>query len=133
MPIHKNIDDNLECRFYTISGEEDYLDEDQMPRSTGDSTKVYAKATQTILTKEFVPQNQTKRYRYFIKTDPNRYVFNPIKNHTIGQKNSRHFINTICKKDYIFLEVSKSIFDKYTQFLKTKNIQILNAVQREIK
>lgn len=134
MTIFHHQSTSLETKLYTISGQEEYMDEEGYPRVSSTNQSALAKAVENKLTKEFIPNNnRVKRYKYYVKADPNRFLLNPLPNYTIGQKNNREFVNNVCKTGYDFLEVSRGVFYKYLSFLCTKNPQILNAIQREIK
>jgi len=122
-----------ECqeKLYTLIGDESYIDEEGFPRANTESSNVYAKAVKNKLGKKF---NSDTQYRFYIKTDPNKNIINPIKIHSsITEKNNRSFLNKICKSETIFTEVSQHIFDQYINFLKSQNIQWLDNAQRELK
>ena len=72
-------------------------------------------------------------YSYYIKSTPNKILFNPTDLHTIEPKLAKSFLNKTCKSELMFLEVSESIFNMYLNFLKTENSQWLVKAQREIK
>lgn len=119
-------------KLYTKKGLESFIDEENYPRLTEFSDNVFAKAVQDKPPKSFVGKN-TKHYSYYIKTDPNKKVYNPIERYTIEPKVSKSFINSTCKNPLVFTQVSLAIFTKYINFLKTENIKLLQEIQREIK
>ena len=63
--------------FYVVAGTEDYVDEDNYPRSTSLDDRVYAKAVADKPTKHF-HNNRGLDYRYYIRMSPNRQLINPI-------------------------------------------------------
>jgi hypothetical protein len=117
-------------KLYTLLGQETSIDEDGFPRVDTENDKVFAKAVKNKLSKKFLSDNPT--YSFFIKTDPNHNIINPIETYSIKKINS-NFLNKICKAESVFTEVTESIFNKYLNFLKTSNVKWLNSAQRELK
>ena len=115
--------------FYTLQGDEDYIDDSGYPRLDKDGHKVFAKCIKNKPSKNFGGELQ---YRFYIKTDPNKIIINPIKKYSI-EKSKSTFLNKTCKSEDIFTEVSESIFNQYMNFLKSKNTKWLNNAQREIR
>jgi len=125
--------DHCDNQYYCLLGKQDYIDEYGNPRVTEmDDDRVVAKAVQSKRPKHF---NDTKTYyRFYIKMNPNSQMFNPIDYHSsIQDKSLFAHVNQVCKHTWQFKEVDKSIFDKYILFLKTKNIQTLKDIERQIK
>lgn len=116
-------------KFYTLRGHESYVDDQGFPRLSTDGDKVFAKCIKNKLSKAFGGETQ---YRFYIKTDPNKIVFNPIELYSV-QKSNLSFLNKICKSETVFTEVSESIFNQYINFLKTGHTQWLNSAQRELR
>ena len=128
-----NHNNDLSPRFYTKIGLEDFVDDAGYPRLNSEtSDNIYAKCTRDKKSKHF-NESSSKRYSYYIMTDPNKTIHNPIKLHSIEPSIKKSFINQTCKSNLKFTEVSESIFNKYLNFLATENIQWLNHAQREIK
>jgi hypothetical protein len=121
-------------KFYCLSGYEDYLDDEGYPRLQKDNENTSAKIVFSKKPKHFA-DTPTKSYgRYYVKLDPNSKVFNPKKILSpIEEKNSLSFINSVCKKEWSFQEVTPQIFRKYITFLKTQNLSWLKDVQRDLK
>jgi hypothetical protein len=118
-----------ESKFYTVSGSEDFLDEQGFPR-TNSETNAFAKAIKNKPSKHIV--NSACAYRFYIKTDPNNIIVDPVKLYTTEQPKSS-FINKVCKNTSGFTEVSESVFNKYIQYLQTHQDQWLVSAQREIR
>lgn len=113
-------------------GSEDHLDDDGYPKVNKDNDKTYAKKIKSKKSKLVSDKNIA--FRFYIKTDPNNNIINPIvlfsdKNHDT-RSNDR--LNKTCKQKEQYKEVSESIFNQYLEFLKTKNSKWLNAAQREV-
>lgn len=125
--------DATEFNYYTKIGFEDYLDDNGNPRLKVESNRVFAKSVKDKLSKNFT--NSKSGYSYYVKTDPNKNLFDPVERHSIDQNSntSKSFINRICKSELKYTEVSESVFLKYLSFLKTENLQWLTQAQREIK
>jgi hypothetical protein len=122
--------ETAENKLYTLIGNEEYLDEDGYPRSKIDNEQVMAKAIRNKLGKAM---NSNLQYRFYIKTDPNKKIYDPTQIYSIDKKNKSSFLNKICKTETIFSEVTENIFSRYIEFLKTKNHKILSSTQRELK
>lgn len=125
--------ENSETNLYTKIGFEDYIDDVGNPRLKTENNRVFAKSVKDKLSKNFNSSNVG--YSYYVKTDPNRNLFDPIERHSISKNTNtaKSFINKICKTELKYTEVSESVFTKYLNFLKTENLQWLTQAQREIK
>jgi len=123
-----------EDKFYCLLGSEDYIDDDGYPRLNNENiSKAIAKIIFSKKSKHFA-DNDKSYGRYYIKLDPNSKIFNPKKILSpIEEKNSLSFINNICKSEWDFKEVTPQVFQKYINFLKTKNLSWLKDAQRDIK
>jgi hypothetical protein len=124
------VDKQQATKFYTLIGKESYIDEDGFPRLETENSLVFAKAIKNKLSKKF---NEDTQYRFYIKTDPNKNIHNPIELYTTKDKNNRSFLNKICKTETTFTEVTQNIFNQYINFLKTRNTRWLDQAQRELK
>lgn len=123
---------NYLSEYYTLIGLEDHLDDDGYPRLDQDNDKGYAKKVKNKKSKLVSDRNIS--FRFYIKTDPNNNIINPVllhseKNYDL-RSNSR--LNKTCKEIEQYKEVTESIFNKYIEFLKSKNSKWLNAAQREL-
>lgn len=123
---------NYLSEYYTLLGLEDHLDDDGYPKLDQDNNKGYAKKVKNKKSKSVSDRNVS--FRFYIKMDPNNNIINPVllhseKNHNLRTNNR---LNQTCKETEQYKEVSESIFNKYLEFLKTKNSKWLNAAQREL-
>jgi hypothetical protein len=134
MNIHKIKENIVESFYYTLIGDEDFLDEYGNPAKKSLDNSVCAKAVKNKPPKAFQSNtlNNSAGFSYYIKASPNRVLHNPVSLYSTNSSKPS-FIDSVCKKDKAFIEVNKAIFDKYLTFLKTKNIQWLTEAQREIK
>ena len=123
--------DENQNRFYTLTGYESFCDDEGFPRSESENDKTFAKAIRSKVAKAFGSNNLS--YRFYIRTDPNKNIINPIETYSIKTKEKSSFINKTCKIETMFSEVTESIFNQYISFLKTSNIKWLNSAQRELK
>lgn len=121
-----------ETKYYTKKGYENYLDDDGDPRLEKDCDKVYAKAVKDKPSKNFTDKNRVG-YSYYIKSTPDKTLYNPTETYSIDPKIKKSFVNKICKNELQFLEVNESVFNMYLNFLKTENSQWLIKAQRTIK
>lgn len=121
-------------KYYTISGSEDYVDEDGFPRiEDADAKKVYAKC---ILAKK--PRSITTNsnlgvdkmgYKFYIAINEARTAYDP----TDPNQPKANFIQTVCKNKNKFLEVNQYVFAKYVNFLKSPNKRWISEINRDIK
>ena len=120
-------------KYYSLIDEHDFLDDQGNPRTTEENNdKIMAKAMPNKPSKHMT--NTQMQYRFYIRTEQNNTFYNPVPiASSVKDKKTFQFINSVCKNNTTFKEVSQSIFDKYLTFLKTKNIRWLNAAEREIK
>ena len=118
-------------KFYTLLGNESFCDDNGFPRMEAESELTFAKAVKSKLSKSFGSDDLS--YRFYIRTDPNKNILNPIETYSLKTKEKSSFINKTCKIETIFSEVPESIFNQYINFLKTNNTKWLNGAQRELK
>jgi len=119
-------------KYYTKKGYESFVDDDGDPRLDKDSEKVFAKVVKDKPSKNFADKKRVG-FSYYIKSTPNKTLYNPTENYSIDPKVKKSFVNKVCKSELKFLEVSESVFNMYLNFLKTENSQWLVKAQREIK
>jgi hypothetical protein len=133
MSIFQINNSNIESCYYTLIGEEDFIDEDGYPRiSSSESQLIVAKKTNNKKHKNI---NVTNNYfSFYLLLSPNNIIFNPTKLYSpIKNKTQFHFIDDICKGSWSFKEVSQYTFDKYLTFLRTKNLAWYKDAQRDLK
>lgn len=104
--------------FYTMAGDEDFLDDLNNPRLLCDNKKTLAK--------KIYYENKVK---YFIKINTEGKLHNPISV-TSKQINTGNFLDKTCKQPK-FRAVSYEIFDMYLKFLKSKNLSWLHNANRK--
>lgn len=105
--------------YYCIFGEHDFIDNENNPRMNRESPKTLAKYI----------DGETNG-RYFIKTGTHGRIYNPMGMYSEG--NESKFLAKIGKNEWSFKSVNKDIFDKYVNFLRTKNIAWLNNAERDM-
>lgn len=120
----------LDNKFYTLIDYQDFLDNNNNPCLSKLSDKVYAKAIFNKKTKHI--SDKKKYYTYYVLMNPKNELYNPIQLHS-SIKNKTNFIDKVCKSEWSFKEVEKSVFDTYIDFLRTKNIRLLNKANRSLK
>jgi hypothetical protein len=105
--------------YYTLSGNEDFFDDDQMPRLNTDSNRVYAKKT--------IRDNGTARYS--IRLSLSNKLYDPTSQY--GLDKTKSFLDSTVRSENRFKNVGPKVFDMYLVFLKTKNASWLHNAQRE--
>jgi hypothetical protein len=106
-------------KYYTVSGKEDFFDEDQMPRTKNEINRTYAK--------HVISSNA--RSNYYIKLSLEHKFYNPLA--VYGIEKTKSFLDNVVRYDGKFKSVSKKCFDLYLHFLKTKNLSYLYNSERE--
>lgn len=107
------------AELYTISGNEDFFDDDQLPRLNTDGDKVYAKRV--------TRDNGTVRYS--IRLSLSNKFYDPTS--PTGLDRTKSFLDNTVRDENRFANVSPKVFEMYTTFLKTKNKAWLQNAQRE--
>lgn len=127
---HKNNIVSNSDKYYTLINYQDFLDEDNNPCKMELSDDVYAKA---ILNKKPKHISDKKTYySYYVIMNPKNELYNPVKIHSTI-KNKSNFVDKVCKSEWSFKEVDKSVFDTYVDFLRTQNLRLLQKANRSLK
>lgn len=105
--------------YYTVRGNESFIDEANKPRVNTENNSVLAKKT--------IRKNGTTKYS--IRLGNNGKFYNPVS--IYGQEKTHTFLNRICRSNDRFKEVSPKVFDMYIEFLNTKNVSWLINAERE--
>lgn len=109
---------------YTIFGQHDYLDADDMPcLMDGDVT---AEENDWACAKTVTIDGNT---RFFVKRGDNGRLLNPIG--ISDEWTHNKFRHQTGKKAWNFMEVNERVFQFYIQFLKTKNTAYHINAERE--
>lgn len=106
--------------YFTMLGDQEFLDDHGRPRAKTENNKVVAKSLSV----------EDKPKRYYIKVGTYGKIYNPIGLYSEG-KNSK-FLAKIGRKEFEFKEVNQKVFDLYVSFLTTKNLAWLNNAEREM-
>lgn len=115
----KVIDTTSLDEFYTMIGNQDYLDDNNNPRVKIDNEKTLAK-------KLFTDQNKP---RYLVKINTDGKFHDPFNIHSKPKVQS-NFLDKTCKEPK-FKAVTGKVFDMYVKFLQTKNLSWLYNANRE--
>ena len=115
----ENIDEEIVAEFFTLSGMEDFLDEDDLPQTKTETDSVFAKRTKR--------KNGTTKFT--IRLSNNGKLYNPVS--ILGQEINHSFLNRVCRSNNKFAEVNQKVFNWYVKFLKTKNVAWLHNAERE--
>jgi hypothetical protein len=105
--------------YYTLVGQEDFVDEEGSARKNKDGDKVFAKK---ILRKD-------GSVKYTIRLSNSGKFYNPIS--IYGSESEITFLNRICRGNKKFKEVNEKTFAWYIKFLNTKNTSWLFNAERE--
>lgn len=114
--------------FYTISGLETSVDQDGYPLIDKESEDVYAKKIKNRKDKNI---HGGITHSFYIRLHSKNQLFNPLEKHTV-EKQSLSYVDKVCKSNQSFVEVNRSVFEMYLEFLKTKRLAWLESAQRAI-
>lgn len=120
----------IDSKYYTTFLYQEFMDEDQCYRLSKDSDKVFAKVIKSGLSRD-MRNHDPAQYKYYVRGNNGKYLHDPFPKYTIND-NKSSFLDKVCKNDQQFIEVTKSVFEKYITFLKTESNQHLISAQREI-
>jgi hypothetical protein len=124
------VDKNIpQAQFYTTQQYQEFSDENYYYRLSKDSDKVFAKCLSERLPKD--SSSDICQTKYYVKGNNGKDLFDPFPKYALND-NRGSFIDKVCKPDHKFIEVTKSTFDKYINFLKTSNRQYYIGAQKEI-
>lgn len=105
--------------YFTISGEEDFSDDNQLPRCEQLTDKVYAKET----------INDLGTKRYYIRLSLSNKLYDPTS--IYGLDKTKSFLDSTVRDPNRFKAVNFKTFSLYLNFLKTKNRSYLFNAERE--
>lgn len=128
-----SINNTKEIQNFCLAGDEDFVDENGNPRLVdNEDSRIVAKIIFNKKSRQITQTSVSKTY--MIKVNPKLQVFNPVQIlSTIKNKQSNYFIENICKNEWYFKEVDMHVFEKYLNFLKTKNIKLIKDIERDLK
>lgn len=116
---NQNITDTNQIdQFYTILGQQEFIDDDKLPRTNSENE---------ALAKLSIVNGETK---YFAKVNSYGKLFNPMGMFSEGK--SQKFLSRIGRNEYNFKRVTLRTFELYTSFLKSRNIAWINQAEREM-
>jgi hypothetical protein len=118
-----------EIKYYTTHQYHEFIDNEESYRLHKNGNKVFAKAVDERLTRDI--RSNIVQTKYYVRGINGKKLFDPFPKYSISD-NKSSFIDKVCKDDHNFLEVTKSIFDKYITFLNTESRQYFTTAQREI-
>ena len=110
---------------YTITGKQEYLENDQYPCIKLDS-EVAQESPDAFAMKITIGQ----RTKYYAKRGKHGRLYNPIGMFSEGMAYRK--LGHAGRFEWIFTEVSENVFAFYRDFLKTKNIAYLHNAEREL-
>jgi hypothetical protein len=115
-----NINENeLSKEFYTVVGQEEFLEGDN-PRRHNDDSHVYAKKI----------QKKDGTYKTMIRVANNGKLYNPVA--IYGEEKSNNFLERVCRANDKFRPVNNKAFEWYIKFLSTKNMAWFYNAEREV-
>lgn len=123
-------ENNMSAKYYTISNNQEFVDDDGYYRLENNSDKVCAKAMKESKGKNILKRN-ANYYKYYVKVASNKSLYDPFETHSI-KDNRVSFIDKIKDNGSNFIEVNHSVFNKYINYLKTQNSQWLTEAKREL-
>lgn len=121
----KRVPSDSDTAVYTVSGSQDFVDEDGYPRLE-DLADKKAEDRHEAHAKTAPDGNKIK---FFAKIGKHGRLYNPIGMYSEGT--SARNVKHAGRPEWVFRQVTKKVFDYYIQFLKTKNAAWLSNAERE--
>ncbi len=120
-------------KYYTFLGKEDFIDDKGFARAKNESKEVYAKCSLSQKPKHIVSRSNLgvdkTSYKYYIAINSNKEAYNPDN----PNQPKANFIDNVCRDNTKFQEVNQYIFEKYVNFLMTKNDGWIREINRDLK
>lgn len=104
-----------EQKYYTLLGNQDYVDSENFPRLVENGDKVFAKNIGT---------------KYYVLQSPYGKLYNPLGMNT--EYKTDKFLAKIGRNEYSFKQVNQRIFNFYVNFLRSRNVAWINNAEREL-
>lgn len=120
-PSKQDQQDSIDNAYYTVVGQEDFLDTESNPR-------IQSEESNKVLAKRLSRSDGT--YRYMVKLDRGGKIYNPLS--IYGENQATSFLDRVCRSQNKFKDVNLKAFGMYLNFLKTKNTAWLHNTEREI-
>jgi hypothetical protein len=120
----------VDSKYYTTFQYQEFTDDDEFYRVNKDGDKVFAKVIKSGLSRDMKNSNPAQ-YKYYVRGNNGKKLFDPFPKYSISD-NKGSFLDKVCKGEQQFIEVTKSVFEKYITFLKTESNQYFISAQREI-
>lgn len=117
--MKEDSDDQVENN-YTLSGLEEFSDDDNYPRLKETENK-------NVFAKKISRKNGS--IKYMIKVSSNGKFYNPVS--IYGIEEQKTFLDKICRSNNKFKEVNNKVFSLYLKFLTSKNPSWLSNAERE--
>jgi hypothetical protein len=125
----KTDNSSKETFYYTSLGSESFIDKEGFPSERSESKLTCAKKIKDKQSKRFSGETG---FSFYIKAYGAKKIYNPYTKHTIEKNNNPSRIENMCKSSEYFLEVNEYVFNKYLNYLKTKNKHWFIEVQKDI-
>jgi|694.fasta_scaffold90662_1 hypothetical protein len=125
-----NNNNKIDSKYYTTYQYQEFTDDDEFYRLSKDSDKVFAKVIKSGLSRDMT-NSSPAQYKYYVRGNNGKKLFDPFPKYSISD-NKGSFLDKVCKGNQQFIEVTKSVFEKYITFLKTESNQYFISAQREI-
>ena len=110
---------------YTITGKQEYLENDQYP-----CIKLDSETAQESPDAFAMKITIGKRTKFYTKRGKHGRLYNPIGMFSEGMASKR--LGHAGKLEWKFTEVSERVFNFYRDFLRTMNIAYLHNAEREL-
>jgi len=110
---------------YTVTGKQDYLDDDIYP-----CVKMESKKAQESMDAYAMKITVGERTKYYAKRGRHGRLYNPIGMFSEGMSKKR--LGHAGRMEWNFTEIGEKAFRFYRDFLRTKNIAYLHNAEREL-
>ena len=123
-------EETTEGYFYTIKGQETFIDKQNFPRINGDLTTVKEDSKVFAYKVQYTNPNGHESEKYYVKRGKHGRLFNPIG--LFSEGNSGKIMKHSGKLEWTLQSVNQKCFDYYINFLRTRNEAHLSNAERQV-
>lgn len=123
---NKEVRSEAQVVTYTVTGKQDFLDEEGFPRLSDTADKKAEERHEAYA--KILPDKG--KQKFFAKIGRHGRLYNPIGMYSEGTS-ARH-VKHAGRPEWEFREITRKVFNYYIQFLKTKNTAWLNNAERQM-
>ena len=122
--------DTTEGCFYTIKGQEAFMDAQNFPRVNSDLERVKEDPYVFAYKVHYINPDEEATEKYYVKRGKHGRLFNPMG--LFSEGNSGKMLKHAGKLEWTLQVVNQKCFDYYINFLRTRNEAHLSNAERQV-